>query len=112
MRVSVKFASGLGKGIAIFGIAMVTGAWLLLGYQTVRWIVAAHWTAIDLAAALRWLGLELAPLRWAGMRDLLDFLLGWPLSGALLVSGAFAIWLGVALVTTVEEAGRRPDRFI
>ena len=104
MRVSAKFASGLGKGIAIFGIALVTGAWLLLGYQVVRWIVGAHWTSINLAAALRWLGLTVAPLRWPAVREILDFLLGWPLTVALLFAGAFAIWSGVALITAAERA--------
>jgi hypothetical protein len=103
MRVSAKFAGGLGKGIAFFGIALVTSAWLLLGYQVVRWIVGAHWLAIDLAAALHWFGVTVAPLRWPGAGEILDSLLGWPLAGALLLAGAFAIWSGVALITAAER---------
>jgi hypothetical protein len=71
---------------ALFGFSIIV-------YQCVTWVLYGHWQPISISTALDQLQISHPVMQWAGAQQLIDDVLSWPASLAVLVAGAFAAWL-------------------
>jgi|SRR5579862_578416 len=70
---------------ALFGFGII-------GYQCLSRVLYGHWPPISIATALDKLQISHPVVQWVGAQQLIDAVLSWPASLAVLVGGAFAAW--------------------
>jgi hypothetical protein len=64
----------------------------IIGYQCITWLHSGNWPPISIATAFDWLEIGYPVAQWASIQQLIDGVLSWPASLAILVAGAFGAW--------------------
>ena len=83
--------------VVILGLAMALAGLAVLVHQTLLWHQEGHWTSIPFGDVWFALGGQAPELLKPGrVQDMLEGLLGQPLSLILFLVGGIIIWLGTA----------------
>jgi len=85
---------GLGTVVASIGSLVILGGGCTFGYQCFRLVHEGDWPSFEVKDLWIWANLPLPQIQWRGTQKVIEWLLDWPLSVALLFAGVVIISIG------------------
>ncbi len=94
---------GAGGAGCLIGVLCLLGALGILGFQAVLWLKDGVWTPLPLSTIFVFLSFDIPAVEWKGLQEIVNWVLGTPISASLIVFGIVIGWIGFWIEETIQS---------